>query len=181
MSVYSNVTEQDLIILGKLAEQQKNLRASKIKNRILKQTHDVKLAENLSPVTKKPDEVKETTQKLDEDMKESNSEDNNVRALPNKSNFSKSMRKMLRSLMNSHNSLKTTQDGFGQAKNLGVLIQITGGDRIRINKNVYDLTPEIYKALYSTSYTGNTMKVESDILMMNNIIKVLGYTGFGDR
>ena len=44
MSIYSNVTEQDLINLRKLAEQQKKQRALKTKNRILKQTHDVKLA-----------------------------------------------------------------------------------------------------------------------------------------
>ena len=48
MSVYSNVIEQDLINLRKLAEQQKNQRALKIRNRILKQTHDIKLAESLS-------------------------------------------------------------------------------------------------------------------------------------
>ena len=53
MSIFSNVTEQDLIILRKLADQQKNQRALKIKNRILKQTHDDKLAESLSPNTKK--------------------------------------------------------------------------------------------------------------------------------
>ena len=64
MSVYSYVTEQDLINLRKLAEQQKNQRALKIKNRILKQTHDIKLAESLSPITKRIDEVKETTEKL---------------------------------------------------------------------------------------------------------------------
>ena len=58
MSIYSNVTEQDLINLRKLAEQQKSQRAEKIKNRKLKQTHDIKLAENLSPVTEKLDEVK---------------------------------------------------------------------------------------------------------------------------
>ena len=52
MSVYSTVTEEDLINLRKLAEQQKNERALKIKNRILKQTHDDKLAESLSPITK---------------------------------------------------------------------------------------------------------------------------------
>ena len=44
MSIYSNVAEQDLINLRKLAEQQKNQRAEKLKNRILKQTHDAKLA-----------------------------------------------------------------------------------------------------------------------------------------
>ena len=52
MSIYSNVTEQNLINLRKIAEQQKNQRDLKIKNRILKQTH-VKLAESLSPIKKK--------------------------------------------------------------------------------------------------------------------------------
>ena len=51
MSNYSKVTEQDLDNLRKLAEQQKNQRALKIKSRILKQTHDIKLAESLSPIT----------------------------------------------------------------------------------------------------------------------------------
>ena len=35
MSIYSNVTEEDLINLRKLAQQQKEQRAEKIKNRIL--------------------------------------------------------------------------------------------------------------------------------------------------
>ena len=46
MSIYSNVTELDLNILRNLAEQHKNQRAVKNKNRILKQTHDEKLAEH---------------------------------------------------------------------------------------------------------------------------------------
>ena len=46
-------------ILRKLAEQQKEQRALKIKNRILKQTHDKKLAESLSPITEKLDKVGE--------------------------------------------------------------------------------------------------------------------------
>ena len=60
MSIYSNETEQDLINLRKVAEQQKNQRAEKIKNRILKQTHDVKLAESISPITTK---IVETSKK----------------------------------------------------------------------------------------------------------------------
>ena len=48
------MTEQDLIILRKQAEQQKNQRALEIENRILKQTHDKKL-ENSSTITKKLD------------------------------------------------------------------------------------------------------------------------------
>ena len=51
MSIYSNVTEQDVFNLRKLAEQQKNQRAIKVKNRISKQTH-IKLAESFSPITK---------------------------------------------------------------------------------------------------------------------------------
>ena len=175
------MTEQDLINLRKLAEQQTNQRALKIKNRSSKQTHDLKLAESLSQRTKKLDEVKETFQKLGAVFKESKTEDNNIRALPNSSTFSKSMRERLGSLMNSHNSLKITQDEFGQANFLCVPIQISGGDRKRLNENVYDLTREIYTALSSTSYTSTNRKDESEILRMNIIVTDLGYTGIGGR
>ena len=62
MSIYSNVTEQDLINLRKLAVQQKEQRAIKTINKILKQTQDVKLADSLSPITKILDEVNKSTQ-----------------------------------------------------------------------------------------------------------------------
>ena len=78
MSTYSNVTEQDLNNLRKLAEQQKKQRAPKIKNKILKQTHDIKLAESLSPITKNLDEVKNTTQKNGELVKKSDVDDGNT-------------------------------------------------------------------------------------------------------
>ena len=180
MSIYSNVTEKDLDNLRKLADQQKNQRAIKIKNRILKQTHDVKLAESLSPITKKLDKINESTQNLGDVIKESNSE-KIIKALPNSSQFSDSMRQVLGSLMNSKNSLKITQDESGRANILGVPIQISGSDTIKINENIYELTSEIYNALSDTGYTGKTMKNESDILMMNNIIRDLGYTGDDDR
>ena len=63
-----------MINVRELAEQQKNQRALKIKNRILKQNHDIKLAENLSPITKKLDKVKESTQKIRDVIKESQPE-----------------------------------------------------------------------------------------------------------
>ena len=87
----------------------------------------------------------------------------------------------LDALMNSKKTSKLTQDGSGRASVMGNPIHTLGGDRKRINDNIYDLTPEIYKALSSTSYTGRTMKNENDALMMNNIIRDLGYTGRGDR
>ena len=78
MSIYSNVTEQDLDNLRKLAEQQKNQRALEIKNRILQKTHDVKLAESLEPITNRLDKnikklrnvIKESTQNSGDVIKE---------------------------------------------------------------------------------------------------------------
>ena len=198
MSIYSNVTEQDLDNLRKVAEQQKGQRALKIKNRILKQTHDIKLAESLSPITKKLEEVNKSTKKIGEVIKESNSESENnqaivpveiesedeniqtnLRALPNISMFSDQMTKTLGRLMSSANSLKIISTPSG-ASILGVPINTLGGDRIQIKDNIYDLTPEVYKALSYTGYDGKTMKNDNDILMLKNIINDLGYTGRGD-
>ena len=198
MSIYSNVTDQDLINLRKLAQQQKEQRALKIKNRILKETHDVKLAESLSPITKKLDKINKSTKKIRKVINPSNSEneDNqeifpveiesedeniqpNLRALPNSSMFSDQMTKTLGRLMSSANSLKIKSTPSG-ATILGVPIITLGRDRMQIKDNIYDLTPEIYKALSYTGYDGKTMKNENDILMLNNIIRDLGYTGRGD-
>ena len=199
MSIYSKVTEQDLINPRKLAEQQKNQRTEKIKNRILKQTHDIKLAESLSTITKKIEEVNKSFKKIGEVIKGSNSENEhnqeivtveiqsddeniqtNLRALPNSSIFSALMTKTLGRLMSSLNSLKITASPSGPTI-LGVPIYTLGGDRMRIKDIIYDLTPETYKVLSDTGYTGNTMTNESDILMFNIIMIVLVYTGIGDR
>ena len=160
MSICSNVTKKDYLNLRKLAKQQKNERDLKIKNRILKQTHDVKLAESLSPITK---ELKKSTKKISEVIKESNSENENnqeivpfeneledeniqtnLRALPNSSMFSDQMTRTLGRLMSSANSLKIKSTLSG-ATILGVPIYTLGEDRIQIKDNIYDLTPEIYK------------------------------------
>ena len=198
MSIYSNVTEQDLDNLRKLAEQQKEQRALKIKNRILKQTHEIKLAESLSPIAKKVDSINENTKKIRKVIKESNSDNKinqeivpveiesedenfltNLRALPNSSMFSDQMTKTLWRLMSSSNSLKIKATPSGPTI-LGVPIKTVGGDRLQRKDNVYGLTPEIYKALSYTWYTGNTMENEADILMMNNTKNDLGYTCLRD-
>ena len=66
------------------------------------------------------------------------------------------MREMIGSLMNTRNFLKITQDESRRANILDVPIQISGADTIKINENIYDLTPEIYKAISSTTDTGKT-------------------------
>ena len=189
MSFYSNVTEQDLDNLRKLAQQQKEQRALKIKNRILKQTHDEKLAESLSPITKRLDKViKESNSENANNQEivpvEIESEDENIqtnlRALPISSIFSDQMSKTLGRLMSSLNSLKIKPSPSG-ATILVVPINTLGGDRIQIKDNIYDLTIELYKALSDTGYTGKNMKNENDILLMYIIINDLGYTGIGDK
>ena len=74
--------------------------------------------------------------------------------------------------------IKSTPSG---ATILRVPINTLGGDRIQIKDNIYDITPEIYKALSYTGYDGKSLKNENDILMLNNIIRDLGYTGIGDN
>ena len=170
MSIYPNVTEEDLFIVRKLAEQQKNQRALKIENRILKQTHDIKVAESLSPITKKLDTINENTKKIGKAIKEPNSEKEivpvkneskdesihtNLRALPNSSIFSEMMTKTFCSLMSSSNSMK--KSSLSGAATFGVPIFTLGGDRMRINDKLYDITPKIHKAFSSTSYTNKTM------------------------
>ena len=135
------------------------------------------MAESLSPITKKLDE---TSKNLGDIIKESNSNDK-IKDLPNSSLFSKSMQEMLGSLMSSHNSLKIVQDESKRASILGVPIQISGPDTIKIKDNIYELTPQVYKALSNPLYTGKTMKNDNGFLMLYNILKDLGYAGVKDR
>ena len=63
--------------LRKLAEEQKNQRALKIKNRFLRQTRNINLAGSLSPITEKIDEVNISIKKMGGFIEESNSENKN--------------------------------------------------------------------------------------------------------
>ena len=90
------------------------------------------------------------------------------------------MTKTLGRLMSISNSLKIKSSPSG-ATILRVPIYTLGGDKLRIRDNDYELRPEIYKALSYTGYTVKTMKNENDILLLNNIINDLSYTGAGDR
>ena len=53
MSIYQNVTKEDLIELVKLSKQQKNHRAINLENKISKQTLSKQFRENSKPVIKK--------------------------------------------------------------------------------------------------------------------------------
>ena len=202
MSFYSNVTEQDLVKLPKLAEQQKNQRALKVKNRILNQTHDIKLAESLSPIIKKLEEsIKKTSEvinpsnsenennqeivPIENEFEESEDENNNnkfgIKALLDIFKFSDLMKSTIGKLISSKNSLRIDHDNrTGGASINGISVLIFGGDSMKVKDNVYEITPEIHKASSSTGYTGETMKSEADILMLNNILRDVKYTGIQD-
>ena len=81
MSIYPNVTEQGFMILRELGEQQKNQSAVKIEKKILRYTHGKKLDEVFEPITKLSDEVDESTKKLGEKKKKSNSDNENHQEL----------------------------------------------------------------------------------------------------
>ena len=144
MSIYSNVTEQDLINLRNLAEQQKNQGALKIKKRILKQAHDKKIAESLSPITKKLDEVKEFTQKLGEIVKESNTPqlaiENTHNALPIENERIQPGVIYDTSLENTLSNTKINTGFFNieETKNVditwnGFAVEKMGGNKLKIN------------------------------------------------
>ena len=166
MSIYSNVTEQDLNNLRKLAEQQKEQRALKINNRILKQTHDVKLTESLSPITKKLDEttsklgdvIKESTQNLGDVAKETDSPqpaiENTPSALPIENEkiqpgvvYSTSLENTLYNMRNNTGffNIKETDDGdiFWN----GFPVEKMAGNKIKINEKVHNITPVIQKSI----------------------------------
>ena len=84
--------------------------------------------------------------------------------------------------MSSKNSSKIDQhERTGGASLGGIPVLIFGGDSMKIKDNIYEITPEIHKALSSTGYTGETMKSENDTLMMNNVLRDVNYTGIRDR
>ena len=128
-----------MIILRKLATQQKNQRAFKNQNRILKQTHDIKLAESLLPITKSLEKVNKYIKKLGDVIKKSTSENennqeivpvethsdnsagDNMKILPNNSIFSDLMANTLGRLRSGLNYLRIKSSPSG-ASILGVLI-----------------------------------------------------------
>ena len=166
MSIYSNVTEQNLLNLRKLAEQQKNQLAEKIKNRILKQTHVIKLAETLSPITKKLDEVKVTTQKIGDVIKKSQTEtpqltiENTPNHQPIENNqdetqpgvlYDVELEDTLKNMKNNIGFFIIEETNDGNLFWNGFPIEKTGSSKLKINKKIYNITPGIQKVLTDTT------------------------------
>ena len=185
MSIYSNVTEQDLINLRKLAEQQKNQRAIKIKNRILEKTHDKKLAESLSPLTKRLDLIENNKgEKIGDIIKKSESESEtlaieNTQTQPETPAIENTQTQPETpaieniqtqpgvlydvSLENTLTNMKNKEKGFfkiteenGQRYWNGKPVNIPGGSKIEIEGIDFNITPNLQNVFTDT--TGKSLK-----------------------
>ena len=172
MSITSNNTEQDLENLRTLAEQPKSQQALKIKNRILKQTQDVKLAESLSPITdsitERLDKVNESTQELGEIIKKSKPETPQpaIENTPTHQSIGNNEGVIYDvELENTLNKMKDNTGFFKSSHNAqhgwminNYPIKMVGGTKIEINDSEYNITSGLQKALTSKSYdTANSM------------------------
>ena len=172
MSIYSNITEQDLENLRKLAQQQKEQRTLKIQNRILKQTHDVKLAESLSPITKKLDEVSKSqpsSQHIQTSLQNSESQ---TPAIDNTAT-SQSLRDTLAYMKRSKNFFKLEQESKHIFWNKIPIIPI-GENRVSIKDEEFNIKPNIQEYFTNTTLTTKNMDNE-DKSTVYDILKILGF------
>ena len=192
MSIYRNVTEQDLINLRKLAQQQKNQRAEKIKNRILKQTHDVKLAESLSPITEKLDEtttklsdsIKESTQNLGNIIKENNTPQLAIKNTPTTQQpiennegevYDVELENTLNKMKDNTGFFKTHYDPQRGRMLNNYPIETPKGTNIEINENEYNITPGLQKVLTDHTYETTKSMSDEDKLIFRDILVKTGY------
>ena len=191
MSIYSNVTEQDLINLREPTEQQKNKRALKIENKSLKQTHDLKLRESLSPITKKLDEtskilgavIKESTQKLGNAKKENNTpqlaiENTPTTQQPIESNedevYDVELEKTLNKMKDNSGFFKTYYDPQRGWMLKKYPIKTPGGTNVKINENEYNITQGLHKVLTDHSCTAKSMSDKDKVIFRDILVKT-GY------
>ena len=196
MSIYSNVTEQDLENLRKLANQQKNERAQQIRNKILKQTHDKKLSESLSPITKRLDLVENNKgEKIGELIKKSEQEtsqlaientqtqtetpqlpiENNPTAhQPEENNegviYNVELENTLNNMEKIAGFFKIEERDNGDVFWNGFPVEKIGGNKIKINENVF-ITRGIQKVLTDTSNIPIKKLNDQDREIFNNILE----------
>ena len=182
MDIYSNITEQDLNNLRKLAEQQKNQRALEIEIRILKQTYDVELAESLSPITKNLDEVNKSTHEVSEIIKKSQPPQNikTILQLSECQTPATKNTKISRSLFDTLTHMKRNKNFFklvdddGEVFRIKIPTKAKGETRNSIKKQEYDIKHNIQKYFTNTRLTTKIMDDEDK----STVYDILKNTGF---
>ena len=196
MSIYSNVTEQNLENLHKLADQQKEQRALKNKNRISKETHDVKLAENLSPITKKltkklvatieklGDVIKESTQNLGNVIKDNNTPQLAIENTPTTHQPIENNEGVAYDveLENTLNKMKENK-GFFRTQNdsqRGWMInkyplKMVRGTKVEINGSEYNITPGLQKVFTDKTYDAANSMTDTEKVIFRDILQKSNY------
>ena len=64
---------------------------------------------------------------------------------------------------------------------LGVPINPLRGDKIQVNDNIYEFTPEKHRVLLHSTYTGKCMKKDKDRQTLYNFSIDIGCSGNGDE
>ena len=194
MSIYSNVTEKDLDNLRKLAQQQKEQRAPKIKNRILKQTHDNKLADSLSPITEKLDDtsrklhtvIKESTHKKGEIVKETNTPQLAIENTPQPAientpqpiednggvAYDGKLENTLNNMKDNTGFFKTNYDSEHGWMLNNHPVKMLGGIEIKINENKYNITKGIQNIFKDKTYeTAKSMNDNEKVVFRDILLK----------
>ena len=174
-----------MINLRELPEQQKNQRALKIKIKILEQTHDIKLAESSSPITKKLDE---TTQKLGDVNKELQPKTPKV-AIGNTHNALLLENEQIQPGIIIDTSLENTLDNMKKFVGLfnieesdngdvfwnGIPVERMGGNKFKINEKIYDITPGIRKVFTDKTNTPTKQLNDKDRENLTNILESIHF------
>ena len=175
------MSEQDLVNLRKLAEQQKELLALKIKNRFLKQARDIKLAESLSPITKNIDEVKEFPQKLGKFIKEYqpkkpqlSDENTPTRQLIEHEEgaiYDVELEDTLKNIRDNLGFFKTHEDSERRWMLKNYPIKMLRGTEVEIDDKEYNITPAIQKVFTDKSYITAKSMNDMEKLVLRDILQ----------
>ena len=174
MSFYSNVTEQNFIIVSKLAGEQKNQRAIELKNRTSKQTHDINLAESLPPINKNLEEVNQSTKQLGEVIKESTSNNKTPQLAIQNITSTQSLRDTLSFMKKSKNISKQDGKPNGGVFWSNILTKPLREKRIIIKDGEYNISPVIQEKFTNAKLTTKTMNHEDK----STVYDILKNTGF---
>ena len=190
-----------MINIRKLAEQQKNQRPLKIKIKTLKQTHDVKLAESLSPITTRLDLVENNKGvKLGDIIKKSQQETPQL-AIQNTQTQPETPQLAIENTPTTHqpmennegsvyaveleNTLNKITDNTGFFKTHydqqrgwmmnNLPVKSSGGTEVEINDNKYNITPGLQKVLTDKTYKTAKPMNDNGKIVFGDILLKTGY------
>ena len=172
-----------------MARQQEDKRSLKMKNRILKQTHDIKLRESLSTITKKLEEVKQSTQKLGDVIKETPQQSENIKStlrnsqsqIPKLVSVSDELVKTFSKMNDGKNFFEVIRDAEGKFSWDGNEVIALGGNRVEINAEEYNSIPDVQRAFTDTRYNfSNIIMDDESVLTFDNILNSLNYDSSKD-